>query len=359
MGKKTLAVFFGGQSSEHIVSCMSAVNVIEQIDTLRYDLILIGITEEGHWLRVDSVDDIRTGAWRDSRVEAVLSPDATRRCLIVTENGERREVPVDVAFPVLHGRCGEDGTIQGLFELAKLPYVGDGVLASAVSMDKLTTKVIVDALGIRQAEYVPVLAWQLSRDQAAVVKNVEERLSYPVFIKPSNAGSSRGVSKAENREQLIEGLLEAANHDRKILVEEMIVGHEIECAVLGGGDKPVHASGVGEILAAADFYDFDAKYFNEESRTVIHPQLPGDAADRVREAAQAIFNAVDGYGLARVDFFVTDEGEVVFNEINTMPGFTAISMYPMLWEAAGISKRLLIDKLITLAFERADAERRG
>lgn len=352
MNKKKIAVLFGGQSSEHIVSCMSAVNIIEQIDTLRYELILIGITEEGHWLKVDSIEDIRSGAWREGKTEAVISPDATRKCVIFTEDGISTEERIDVAFPVLHGLYGEDGTVQGLFELAKLPYVGCGVLSSAVSMDKLYTKIIVDDLGIRQADYVPVLVWKMRKDQDAVVKQIEEKFSYPVFIKPSNAGSSKGVSKAENRKELIAGLEEAARHDGKILVEETIVGHEIECAVLGGGKKPVLSSGVGEILAAAEFYDFDAKYFNEESRTVIHPELPGDSAEQVRRAAERIFNAVDGYGLARVDFFVTKDGQVIFNEINTMPGFTAISMYPMLWEAAGLSKRLLIDKLITLAFER-------
>lgn len=178
--------------------------------------------------------------------------------------------------------------------------------------------------------------------------------SFPVsgIVKPSNAGSSRGVNKAETRRELIEALKEAAKHDRKILVEETIVGHEVECAVLGGGQKPVKASGVGEILAAAEFYDFDAKYNNAESRTVIGPELPGNSAEAVREAAAKIFNAVDGYGLSRVDFFVTNDGEVIFNEINTMPGFTAISMYPMLWEAAGIPKPELVDRLIDLAFER-------
>jgi len=352
MGKKRIAVLFGGQSSEHIVSCMSAANVIEQIDKDAYELVLIGITEDGHWLKVDSVEDIRRDTWRESRVEAVILPDATKRYVQINEDGVLREEPIDAAFPVLHGPCGEDGTVQGLFELAKLPYVGCGVLASAVSMDKLYTKIIVDTLGIRQAAYVPVMSWKMEKDMDAVVAEVEGKFSYPVFIKPSNAGSSRGVSKAENREQLVAGLLEAARHDRKILVEEMIVGHEVECAVLGGGQKPVRSSGVGEILAAADFYDFEAKYFNEESRTVIDPELPGDSAARVRKAAEKIFNAVDGYGLARVDFFVTADGEVVFNEINTLPGFTAISMYPMLWEAAGISKKDLIQELIALAFER-------
>lgn len=352
MDKKKIAVLFGGQSSEHIVSCMSAANVIEQIDTLRYDLILIGITEDGHWVKAESVEDIRSGAWKESKVEAVISPDATKQCVIFTENGVSSQQRIDVAFPVLHGLFGEDGTVQGLFELARIPYVGCGVLASAVSMDKLYTKIIVDDLGIRQADYVPVMSWKMNKDMDGVVKQIEEKFAYPVFVKPSNAGSSKGVSKAENREELVDGLLEAARHDRKILVEETIVGHEIECAVLGGGQKPVQSSGVGEILAAAEFYDFEAKYYNEESRTVLGPELPGDSAEQVRKAAASIFNAVDGYGLARVDFFVTKDGEVVFNEINTLPGFTAISMYPMLWEAAGISKKDLINRLIDLAFER-------
>ena len=352
MSKKTIAVLFGGQSSEHIVSCMSAANVIDQIDTLRYNLLLIGITESGHWLKTESVEDIRSGAWRESQTEAIISPDATQKCVILTQNGESRKISVDVAFPILHGPYGEDGTIQGLFEMAHIPYVGCGVLSSAVSMDKLYTKMIVSTLGIRQAAYVPVLVWKLRKDPDSIIRQIEQSFPYPVFVKPANAGSSRGITKAENREQLLAGLEEAANHDSKILVEETITGHEIECAVLGGGDKPVMSSGVGEILAAAEFYDFEAKYFNEESRTVIDPDLPEDAAERVRKAAEQIFNAVDGYGLARVDFFVKKDGEIIFNEINTMPGFTAISMYPMLWEARGLSKRILIDRLITLAFER-------
>ena len=352
MDKKRIVVLFGGQSSEHLVSCMSAANVIGQIDTSRYELLLIGITEDGHWLRADSLEDVRTGAWKESTTEAIISPDATSHSVVLTEQGTSRNVPVDVVFPVLHGPYGEDGTVQGLLELAKIPYVGCGVLSSAVSMDKLYTKLIVDTLDIRQARYVPVMVWKFQKDPDAIIRQIEEKFSYPVFVKPSNAGSSRGITKAGNRQELLAGLEEAARHDRKILVEETITGHEVECAVLGGGQKPVASSGVGEILAAAEFYDYEAKYFNEQSLTVIGPELPGDSAERVRKAAERIFNAVDGYGLARVDFFVTDGGEVVFNEINTLPGFTSISMYPMLWEAAGISKKELIDRLITLAFER-------
>ncbi len=351
--KETIAVLFGGQSSEHIVSCMSAANVIDHIDKEKYNLLLIGITEEGHWLKTESVEDIRSGTWREGAVEAVLSPDATEKCVLVMDGSGVQKVNVDVVFPVLHGLYGEDGTVQGLLELARIPYVGCGVLASSVAMDKLYTKIIVDALGIRQAAYVPVMKDDL-KDMDHVVEKVESSFPYPVFVKPSNAGSSRGVSKAENREGLKAALEEAVKHDRKILVEEMIVGHEIECAVFGGGRTKIQASGVGEILAAADFYDFDAKYFNEESRTVVDPELPGDAAEQVRQAAMAIFKAIDGYGISRVDFFVKEDGEVVFNEINTMPGFTAISMYPMLWEARGVSKDELVDRLITHAKERGN-----
>ena len=351
--KETLVVLFGGQSSEHVVSCMSAANVIDQIDKEKYDLLLIGITEEGQWILTPSVDEIRNDTWRSGKTHAVLSPDATKKCVIISEGETTREAKVDVVFPVLHGLRGEDGTIQGLLELARIPYVGCGVLASAVSMDKLYTKLIVDTLGIRQADYVPIRRSQL-QDMDSVIAAIENKLSYPVFVKPSNAGSSRGVNKAENREELIFALNEAAKHDRKILVEETIIGHEVECAVFGGGLREVKASGVGEIMAAAEFYDFDAKYYNAESKTVVDPELPGNATEEVRKAAKEIFAAVDGYGLSRVDFFVTDAGEVVFNEINTMPGFTAISMYPMLWEARGISKPQLVEDLINHAKERYD-----
>ena len=232
--KQTIAVIFGGQSSEHEVSCMSVVNVASQIDREKYEVLLIGITEEGHWVKADSVESIQDGSWRESRVSAVISPDATEKCVIPEEDGRTEKRPIDVAFPVLHGLYGEDGTIQGLLELARIPYVGCGVLASAVSMDKLYTKIVVDDLGIRQAQYVAVRREELD-DMEAVILRVEEKLSYPVFVKPSNAGSSKGVSKAEDRDGLKKALTEAARHDRKILVEETIVGHEVECAVFGGG----------------------------------------------------------------------------------------------------------------------------
>ncbi|MBQ6855910.1 MAG: D-alanine--D-alanine ligase [Lachnospiraceae bacterium] len=351
MSKKNLVALFGGQSSEHVVSCMSVQNVVANIDRDAYNVILVGITEDGHWLKVDSTEEIKNDTWRESKVSAVLSPDATEKCLLVMEEGRVEKVPVDVVFPVLHGLYGEDGTVQGILELARIPYVGCGVLASAVSMDKLSTKIIVNSLGIRQAAFVAIFKEEMG-DMDAMVARVEEAFPYPVFVKPSNAGSSRGVSRADSREELIAGLEEAARHDRRILVEEMIVGHEVECAVYGGGLEAVKASGVGEILAAAEFYDFDAKYNNAESKTVVIAELPGNATEIVRDAAIKIFKAVDGYGLSRVDFFVEEDGGVVFNEINTLPGFTAISMYPMLWEERGISKPELVDALISHACKR-------
>lgn len=350
MSKKTVAVVFGGQSSEHEVSCVSATTIIKNINTEKYEVVMIGITKDGRWLQVKDVADIESGAWRESKITAIISPDSAEQSILYIEGNTLTQKKIDVVFPALHGLYGEDGTIQGIFELAKIPYVGCGVLASAVSMDKLYTKIIVDTLHIRQAAYVPVLKRDLE-DMENVLSKVEAKLSYPVFVKPSNAGSSQGVSKAHDRQELKKALELAVQHDRKILVEETILGREIECAVLGG--KEVKASGVGEILAAADFYDYEAKYNNPESRTVISPELPEGVEEKIREAAKAIFIAVDGAGLSRVDFFVEkDTNEVVFNEINTLPGFTSISMYPMLWAAAGIDTKKLVDTLIETAYMR-------
>lgn len=351
MRKRTAVILFGGQSSEHVVSCMSVINVINHVDREKYDLLIIGITEDGRWIKVDSLKSIEGGSWRGGRTEAVISPDAVTHGVILRDGDKLMTVRVDVVFPVLHGLYGEDGTVQGLLELAKIPYVGCGVLASAISMDKLYTKLVADALNVCQAAYVAVMRSELE-DMEEVLGRVERKLPYPVFVKPSNSGSSRGVACAAHRLDLVDALGEAAQHDRKILVEERICGREVECAVLGGGLRKAEASGVGEILAAADFYDFEAKYYNSQSKTVVNPRLPGGIAEEIRKTAKAIFQAVDGYGLARVDFFVKKEGTVVFNEINTMPGFTAISMYPLLWEAAGVSKRELVDRLMTQAMER-------
>ncbi len=353
--KKRAAIIFGGRSSEHEVSCVSALFIINAINREKYDVELIGITKEGAWLSVQNEKSIKDGSWRESEAKAFISPDAKEKALykfVKTGDGKERteKIKLDVVFPILHGLYGEDGTIQGLFEMARIPYVGCGVAASAMSMDKWFTKKVVAKLGIRQAGFVPVYKEELS-EVDKVVERIEKTYSYPYFVKPSNAGSSCGISKAKDREGLIKALFTAAKHDRKILVEEMIKGREIECAVLGGF-KPV-AGAVGEILPAADFYDYDAKYNNSDSKSVVSPKLPEGKTEEVRRAAVSIFEALDCYGLSRVDFFL-EEGtnEIVFNEINTMPGFTSISMYPMLWAACGKDGAALVDELIELALKR-------
>jgi D-alanine-D-alanine ligase len=351
MSQKNIVVLFGGQSSEHEVSCVSATTIIENIDERFYKVFPVGITKEGKWFLFEGeLSQLKSGKWIQYGKPAIISPDATKKCLVVMGEDGIKEINIDVVFPALHGLFGEDGTVQGLLEMAQIPYVGCGVLASSIAMDKLYTKIIVDQLGIRQAKYVSFLKTELNQIEG-VVSDIEKALDYPVFVKPSNAGSSVGITKAHNQEELIKGLKEAMLYDRKILVEEAIVGREIECAVLGGNTPK--ASGVGEILAAAEFYDYDAKYNNEASKTVLSPDLPEGIEKEVRDAAVKIFKAIDGYGLSRVDFFVENgTHEIVFNEINTLPGFTAISMYPMLWEDKGISKSQLVDKLIQLAFNR-------
>lgn len=353
--KQTLLAIFGGNSSEHEVSCKSVCNIVKNVDKDSYDVILVGITKDGEWLLVDSLEKIESGVWRESKTRANLLPDSRLQSLFVErEDGSSYLKKIDVIFPVLHGKNGEDGTIQGLFELSRIPYVGCGVLASAVSMDKLYTKIIVDAplreIGVRQARYVSVVGTEILKEEENIAR-VEKAFPYPVFVKPSNAGSSCGVSKAHNREELKEALKKAYEVDRKILVEETIIGREVECAVFRGKDLITETSNVGEIKAAADFYDYDAKYNNPRSETDVNPEMREEDRDLIRKAAKTVLNAVDGYGLSRVDFFLTEEGPV-FNEINTLPGFTAISMYPMLWEAKGIDKKTLVQKLIDSAFDR-------
>lgn len=306
MTKKTIVVLFGGQSSEHEVSCTSAEMVIQNIDRDLYNVILIGITKEGEWLEVDSIEDILSGNWKNSKTKAIISPDATDKSVLLINKDKFSKRRVDVVFPVLHGLYGEDGTIQGLLELAEIPYVGCGVVASAVSMDKFFTKIIVKNLGITQAKFVPVYKEKLvNRDNKVnedIVVNIEEEIDYPMFVKPSNAGSSCGISKVNNTNELVVGLLEAARYDKKVLVEEAVVGREIECAVLGGREP--RASGLGEIIPGSEFYDYDAKYNNSESQTIISPDLDKNVVEMVREYAVQIFNGVDGYGLARVDFLL-------------------------------------------------------
>ena len=345
--KKSVLVLFGGCSSEHDVSLKSATTILKNMDQDKYDIHPVGITKEGKWLIYTGNNyDMTANGWQKNGIPAVLSPDSTEKALLICKQDGIVKINIDVVFPVLHGKNGEDGTIQGLCQLAQIPYVGCGVLASAVSMDKTFTKIAVATKDVPQARYVVVREKELT-DEEAVVKKVEAAFDYPYFIKPANAGSSVGISKAKNREELIEGLKVAMAQDKKVLVEETIVGREVETAVMGNGEITV--SGVGEILAAAEFYDFDAKYNNSESKTVVDADLPAETKEKIRSYAKDVFEAVEGKGLSRIDFFVKEDGGIIFNEINTLPGFTSISMYPMLFGATGLSIKEIVTKLIELA----------
>ena len=348
MNKKTIVVLFGGQSSEHEVSRVSASTIISNISPAKYYIIPVGITKEGKWMIYNGpVENIKNGEWEKYGTPAILSPDASHKGLIKIVGTKAKVIPVDVVIPVLHGKWGEDGTVQGLLELAQIPYVGCGVLSSAVSMDKVYTKIVAKNAKINQADFVCVMRDEIGKK--SVITKIEKKLGYPCFIKPANAGSSVGITKAHNQEELVNGLKLAAEHDRKILVEEFIDGREVECAVLGTAEK-AEASTIGEVLSAAEFYDYDAKYNNAESKTVIPAEIDEELIPGVRKVALKVFKAVDGSGLARIDFFVENgTNRIVFNELNTLPGFTAISMYPKLWECAGKSIEELIDELISLA----------
>lgn len=358
MNKKVVVVLFGGQSSEHEISKISATTVISALDKEKYYVMPVYITEDGRWLMYDGpVENIPAGKWEKYSTRVILSPDAEHQGLLRIVGNKFKVIPVDIIIPVLHGKFGEDGTIQGLIELSGIPYVGCGVLASSVSMDKSYTKIIADSIGITQAKYTVVYRYMFEdatdEEVDEIYKNIESKVSYPCFVKPSNAGSSVGISKANNRDELIDAIDLACEHDRTIVIEETIYGREVECGVLGNNE--VQASCVGEVLPAdvADFYDFDAKYNNKDSKTVIPANLPESVSEEIREKAIKIFKALDGCGLSRVDFFVeNDTNRVIFNEINTFPGFTSISMYPMLFEQCGINKEQLIEKLIELGLER-------
>lgn len=355
MEKRNVCILFGGMSPEHEVSLRSAESVLNNIDKKKYDLFPVGITKSGVWMLYGDTDysKLPGGRWQSCKNNrrAVLSPVRGQGLLIF--DGERVSAqPIDVVFPVLHGENGEDGSIQGLIQLAGIPCVGPDVAASAACMDKSLTKLIADQAEVRQAAWLLVTKSQLALEQSAVLDAVEARFEYPVFVKPAGTGSSVGVSKAGDRLALQRALAEATRYDAKVLVEECICGHEVEVAVLGN-ETPV-ASVCGEIDAGAVFYDYDAKYLTDSAKLYIPARISDAAAQKVRDAAVRIYRAMGCKGLSRVDFFVTYEGEeVVFNEINTLPGFTSISMYPKLFEASGIPYSRLIDELLRYAWEAA------
>lgn len=352
MAKKNLLVICGGQSEEHDISLLSAATVLRNLDPEKYNVKIVGITKTGRWLLVSGADALRDGSWESAETRAFVLPDASERVLLIRpQAGGIEHWPIDVVIPVLHGRFGEDGTIQGLLELARIPYVGCGVTASAVGMDKLYAKVLVNAIGVTQAPYVAFEKKELE-DMDAACRKAESVLTYPMFVKPCDGGSSQGASRVPDRAALPGALMLAARYGTRVMAEENIYGRELECAVLDTPEGP-KASGVGEILSAADFYSFDAKYTDPASKTLTDPVLPDGKKEEIRDAAVRIFTAVGARGLSRVDFFLENgTNRVIFNEINTFPGFTAISMYPKLWEAEGLPIPKLLDRLVENALER-------
>ena len=353
MVKLNVCVLFGGMSPEHAVSLRSAEAVLNNMNPEKYNIFPVGIAQDGDWILYGSTDysKLPTGEWLncpDNR-RAAISPIRGQGLLIFEGDCVIREM-IEIVFPVLHGENGEDGTIQGLLELAGIPYVGPHVAASAIAMDKTLTKLVADNAGVTQADWMLVRDTEVSNHLQQVIIRLEEKFQYPMFVKPAGTGSSVGVSKASDREALMRALSHAAQYDTKILVEEFIRGREVEVAVMGNA-SPV-ASICGEIDSGADFYDYDAKYVTDTSVAYIPARIPEDVEEYVREQAVKIYSAIGCQGLSRVDFFVTyDDNRVVFNEINTLPGFTSISMYPKLFAASGIPYDQIIDHLLQLAQE--------
>ena len=355
MKKLSVCVLFGGISPEYEVSLRSAEFVLNSLSKEKYNVFPVGITKAGEWILFggDDYGQLPSGEWlqHEKNRHAAISPVRGQGLLSFEGDGVVRE-RIDVVFPVLHGENGEDGTVQGLLQLAGIPYVGPHVAASAVSMDKTLTKLVADKAKVPQAKWQLVVNSDLDDRMEGILDKLEQKFSYPMFVKPAGTGSSVGVSKAKDREALQKALRHAGKFDTKILVEEFIYGREVEVAVMGN-DSPM-ASICGEIDSGADFYDYDAKYVTDTSTAYIPARIPEDVAEQVRDAAVRVYSAIGCQGLSRVDFFVTHEdNQVVFNEINTIPGFTSISMYPKLFAASGIPGDELIDELLRLAQEAA------
>jgi D-alanine-D-alanine ligase len=400
MKKLRVGILFGGRSGEHEVSLLSAASVLHAIDKNKYEVVPIGITKDGRWLTAEHAENLlqgkivlesrqlRAGDPNTTPAAAVLArgesvivpPEPVHRQsglvpfqsdAALTRRASDRAINVDVIFPVLHGTFGEDGTIQGLLELADIAYVGAGVLGSAAGMDKDIMKSLFIAAGIPIVRHVTILRGAWETEPKKIQKLVESKLNYPVFVKPANLGSSVGISKARNRTELGPAIEEAAKFDRKIVIEQGVGGkkkkaREIECSVLGN-DEP-SASVPGEIVPGKEFYDYTAKYLDEGSQLIIPAKLSKVDTKRVQELAIAAFKAVDCSGLARVDFLMEPDsqtksgkksGKIYLNEINTMPGFTAISMYPKLWAASGLAYADLIDRLIQLGIERHEDKKKN
>ncbi|GIP45295.1 D-alanine--D-alanine ligase B [Paenibacillus sp. J45TS6] len=347
--KMTVGIVYGGKSGEHEVSLQTAFAVTSAFDYDKYELVPFYISKQGTWAKGNmltappaSVDALKLkGNPEDTR-------DALNTLFSRLYGGESE---IDVMFPLLHGTYGEDGTIQGLFEMADMPYVGAGVLPSAAGMDKVTMKKLFAQAGIEQCEYAYFNHIQWKRSSDELIVNMEGQLGYPMFVKPANLGSSVGISKARNREELIEAVDYALRYDIKVIVEEFVDAREVEVSVLG--NEEAIASVPGEIVSSSDYYDYAAKYTDGQSEMLIPAPLDEEKADQVREAALSAFRAIEGNGITRADFFVRrSDGKILINEVNTMPGFTPFSMYPLLWRETGISYKALLDRMIELALER-------
>ncbi len=352
MAKQKIAVLFGGVSSEHDISLLSAYSVLTHIPEEKYDVLCVGITKKGHWMYYPGeYEYIKTGEWENDPdcCTAILSPDAVHQGIVILGNDGAYVRKVDAVFPVLHGMNGEDGSVQGLCQLSGIPFVGCDMTSSAVCMDKALTHTVLDSAGIKTAKYLAIRRSTLD-DIERVCGEIEEKLGYPVFVKPASAGSSVGVSRAADRDALKEGLKVAFAHGPKVVVEHEIVGKEVECAILGNGSRLI-ASVPGQITPAEEFYDFDAKYTLGTSVLDIPAKISEEQMNTLREIAKKAYTACGCSGFSRVDFFVTDT-DIILNEINTIPGFTSISMYPKLMENMGITYSALLDRLIQLAIER-------
>lgn len=357
--KMCVVLLFGGMSSEHEVSRVSVGNFVNNIDREKYEVLTVGITKEGRWLYTEATAaQMADGSWEElaGNMACVISPDrADHGMILFTPEGHVEKVHVDVVIPVLHGLWGEDGTVQGLLELAGIPYVGCGVLASAVCMDKAVANALFEANGVPHTRWLAADRWEIESDLEGVCEGVEKKLGWPVFVKPANAGSSVGISKVSSRDELKKAIDLALENDRKVVFEAFVDGQEVECAVIGS--DPAVATRPGEILAGAEFYTYDDKYKNGVSQTVIPAHLPEAKLDEVKTYAAMAYTALGCEGLARCDFFVEkDTGRVLINEINTFPGFTPISMYPKLMEHEGIPVPALMDRLIALALERTEKQ---
>lgn len=344
MLKMNIAIIFGGDSNEHEVSVKSAYNIMCTLDMEKYNVIPVYISKKGEWFIYDGkISNMLNVNLEKVSYKGIISPDSRDKGIIKFLDGSYKVMPIDIAMPVIHGKNGEDGAIQGVLSMGKIPYVGCGILSSSMAFDKGITKVIGDSLNIKQTKSIIFTNLKNLDEQ---VEDIENNLKYPMFVKPSNSGSSYGISKVTNKEQLITGIKIAEKIDKKVIVEEGIEGRELECAILGTGSEKI-LSNIGEIIAAGEFYGYDEKYNNEDSKTLMATDLSDEIVKKIKKYASEIYDALGCEGLSRVDFFLEKvTNEVYFNEINTLPGFTNISMYPTLIGNLGIKYNELLDKLI-------------